>query len=357
MRILTILAALLTASPALAADRLSPLGWPAIPVRDPAHALLISVTPAGARLVAVGAHGLIIYSDDNGKSWHQAAVPTSETITSVDFADAQNGWAAGDQGVILHSTDGGAHWQMQLDGNQVLALMQTAASALAASSPGSDAGTRAENRATIMGAAGADKPFLTVLAASPQQATIFGAYRIAVRTEDGGKSWVDWSLHVGDPVSHNIYKATEVNGAIYLTGEAGVVLRSDDQGQNYAMQTVPDENSFLGILGTQQGSIITYGVAGEIYRSTDKGKTWTAAKSQSAADLADGLALRSGAILLAGIDGNLFISHDDGKNFTNAGANMKMGVYGLAQAANGDIVFVGSGGVRVEPASFVDKAP
>lgn len=347
----TVLAALLGAGQAVAADRFSPLHWPALQVRDPAHALLISIAHAGTRLVAVGEHGLIIYSDDNGQSWVQAAVPTSETITCVAFADMKNGWAAGGQGVILHSNDGGKTWQIQLTGTQVLTLMTAAAANLAAAHPGDDTAQRAVNRAGILAGAGDDKPFLTIMATDPQNVTVFGAYRFAVRTTDGGKTWSDWSLHVGDPVSHNIYDVSETGGAIYLTGEAGVVLRSDDQGETYAMVTVPDQNTFLGITGTPKNALLTYGVAGEIFRSADRGQSWMPSKSPSSSDITGGLSLQSGTILLTDEEGNVLESKDDGQSFTNAAPNLKMGVFGLIQAGNGDIVFVGSGGVRVEPAA------
>jgi photosystem II stability/assembly factor-like uncharacterized protein len=357
LSVVATLAALSVPGLAAASDQLSPMARPAIIVSNPAQDLLISVTRAGNRLVAVGEHGLIIYSDDNGQSWRQADVPTSETITAIAFADAQHGWAAGGQGVVLHSIDGGAHWQLQLTDDQVLPLMTKAAASFAAAHPGDDTADRAQRRAGILADAGDDKPFLTILAATPQDATVFGAYRLAVQTNDEGKTWEDWSLHVSDPVSHNIYKATQIGSAIYLTGEAGVVLRSDDGGQNYTMLTVPDQNTFLGILGTKQGAVLTYGVAGEIFRSTDKGQSWTQAQSPSNADLTDGIVLPSGTILLTSEDGNLFESQDDGKNFAPAGANLRMGVFGVTQAANGDLVFVGSGGVRVSPAASFAGAP
>ncbi|WP_297494761.1 YCF48-related protein [Acidocella sp.] len=355
--IFVMFACLASAETARASDQLSPMLRPAISVANPSQALLICISRADKRLVAAGEHGLIIYSDDNGQSWQQATVPTSETITAVAFADAQTGWAAGGQGVILHTTDGGVHWDLQLTDDQVLALMTKAAAAFAASHPGDDTADRAQHRANILADAGDDKPFLTIVATTPEDVTVFGAYRFAVHTTDEGKTWEDWSLHVGDPVSHNIYKATPIGSSIYLAGEAGVVLRSDDAGQSYSMVTVPDQNTFLGILGTKQAAIVTYGVAGEIFRSTDRGQSWKQAQSPSASDLTDGIILPSGVILLTSEDGNLFESQDDGQTFNVVGANLRMGVFGVTQAANGDLVFVGSGGVRVEPLSSFATMP
>jgi photosystem II stability/assembly factor-like uncharacterized protein len=34
-------------------------------------------------------------------------------LTSVWFLDSDQGWVVGDRGVILHTEDGGRHWQLQ----------------------------------------------------------------------------------------------------------------------------------------------------------------------------------------------------------------------------------------------------
>jgi photosystem II stability/assembly factor-like uncharacterized protein len=349
---LVLVVSLFFAGPAFAVPQLTELNSPAIIIRNPAQALLVSITNAGARLVAVGGHGLIIYSDDNGRTWRQASVPTSETITCVAFADAKNGWAAGGQGVVLHSTDGGESWHLQLTGDQVIKLMTASANEFAAVHPTDDAAQRALRRSGIFTDAGPDKPFLTILAVNPQTAIIFGAYRMTVFTTDGGKNWVDWSLNVGDPISHNIYAVAQIGPAIYLAGETGVVLRSDDQGQHFSMLTSPDPSTLFGILGTHKGTILTFGVAGEVFRSTDQGVSWAESNIAASSDLTGGLVLQSGNILTVSEDGGVFESKDDGLTFQNIAVNNGMAPFALTQAANGDIVFVGSGGVRVEPGSM-----
>ena len=78
--------------------------------------LLISADRAGDRIVAAGERGHIIYSDDGGESWKQGEVPVSVTLTGVDFGTEQHGWAVGHSGVVLHSSDAGATWDLQLTG-------------------------------------------------------------------------------------------------------------------------------------------------------------------------------------------------------------------------------------------------
>jgi photosystem II stability/assembly factor-like uncharacterized protein len=343
-----------TFNAAHAAQQASELYEQAIGVRQPSRAILISVAKAGNRLVAVGAHGLIIYSDDNGTSWTQAVVPSSETITSLGFATPQTGWAAGAQGVILHTQDAGKTWQLQLTGNQVLDLMTAEANRTAAAAPEDPASQRAVRRAGIFMQDGANKPFLSVLALNENSAIIFGAYRMAVMTNDGGKSWMDWSLHIGDPVSHNIYAATVVGSSIYLAEELGNILRSDDGGKSFSIVTSPDPSTFFGIRGTKQNSLLAFGVAGEVFRSVDRGQTWSESGLSAKADLTAGITLNSGNILMISADGTIFESTDDGSTFHAMSLNEGMALYDLVQASNGDIVFVGSNGVRVVKAALFE---
>ena len=74
---------------------------PAITSNKIKDSVLIEVARAGDRLVAVGAHGNIIYQSGDDNTWKQAAVPTSVLLTSIDFSDAQTGWATGHHGVII----------------------------------------------------------------------------------------------------------------------------------------------------------------------------------------------------------------------------------------------------------------
>ena len=70
------------------------------------HGLMLDVAQAGARLVAVGDRGHILYSDDQGQNWTQAKVPTRQLLTAVYFVDATHGWAVGHDAQILMSSPG-----------------------------------------------------------------------------------------------------------------------------------------------------------------------------------------------------------------------------------------------------------
>ena len=82
------------------------------PARLADRSLLTAIAAAGERLVAVGDRGIIVFSDDGGRNWSQAAsVPTQALLTGVCFLDAQHGIAVGHDLVALASSDAGRTWQ------------------------------------------------------------------------------------------------------------------------------------------------------------------------------------------------------------------------------------------------------
>ena len=85
-----------------------PLALPAVKSPLAARAPLNAVALAGIRLVAAGSRGHIVYSDDEGKSWTQADVPVSSDLLALHLPSARQGWAVGHEGVVLHTSDGGA---------------------------------------------------------------------------------------------------------------------------------------------------------------------------------------------------------------------------------------------------------
>ena len=51
-----------------------------------------------------------------GQTWTQISSGTIKSLRSVEFANDYIGWAVGDGGTILKSTDGGSSWSSQTSG-------------------------------------------------------------------------------------------------------------------------------------------------------------------------------------------------------------------------------------------------
>lgn len=267
-RAVLLAAAALLAQPALPAAIVAPaLERAAIAVRSPGRAVLLAVDKAGARLVAVGEHGVVALSDDQGMTWRQArAVPTSVSLAAVRFADERNGWAVGHAGVILRTADGGDTWSRQADGRS-LAQAVLAASTRSAD----DHQIRAAQRLVDDGP---DKPLMDILAFNAQQVLVVGAYGLAFETADGGKTWTSLMNRLDNPKGLHLNAVQSDGGTIYVAGEQGLLLRSDDRGKSFRKLQSPYAGSWFALAVTR-GSVIAAGLRGNAFASVDKGTTWS----------------------------------------------------------------------------------
>jgi photosystem II stability/assembly factor-like uncharacterized protein len=324
------------------------LDTPSIPVKNPADILLVAITRTpSSRLVAVGEHGVVIYSDDNGASWSQASVPVNVTLTCVAFATPDIGWAAGHFGAIVKTQDGGATWAVQLNGIQANQLTLTAAQDPAVATDPCPCAPLALRRAAHFMDEGPDKPFLCLIVLGPQKILACGAYRMAMLSNDGGVSWTDWSLHIYDKYSRNIYAAAMIGGASYLVAEEGLVFASTDDCNSFLPLAPTSNITLFGVLGAKDGSIIVYGVAGSAFRSTDAGKSWTAVTLASQDDITGGRVLESGSILLANEAGVIFKSTDNGATFTTIPGITPVPIFDIQEATDGSLITAGATGVIV----------
>src|SRR5688572_14605345 len=68
--------------------------------------------------ITVGKFGLILLTQDGGKTWQSRPSGTSVTLSGVSFADHQHGFVVGSGGTLLVTSDGGASWKPQDSGTK-----------------------------------------------------------------------------------------------------------------------------------------------------------------------------------------------------------------------------------------------
>ena len=59
---------------------------------------------------AVGQNGCIIKTTDGSANWSTQTSETTNLLESVCFVDESTGWAVGSNGCIIKTTDGGINW-------------------------------------------------------------------------------------------------------------------------------------------------------------------------------------------------------------------------------------------------------
>jgi photosystem II stability/assembly factor-like uncharacterized protein len=57
--------------------------------------------------------GMFYSSLPQTNPWKRQLSPVNSTLRSLSFADSLTGWAAGEDGIIIHTTDGGNNWEIQ----------------------------------------------------------------------------------------------------------------------------------------------------------------------------------------------------------------------------------------------------
>jgi photosystem II stability/assembly factor-like uncharacterized protein len=272
-----------------------------------AKSLLLGVARAGASLVAVGDHGHIVCSTDNGRTWTQSAVPSRAMLTGVSFPDALHGWAVGHDGVILCSADGGQTWRHQDQGDDLETI------------------------------------YLDVLFLDAQRGFAVGAYGKFISTQDGGKTW-----QRGAPCDHDIHYnrlTASPGGRLFLAGEGGSLLISSDAGRTWRQSAVPYDGSLFGYVPVDENTGVVHGLRGHILTSTDLGAVWTPHPSEIKALIMGGALLRSGAIVLGGQGGNFFVSRDHGTSFSHwKPRGFDGSVSDLTEADDGALIAVGEAG-------------
>ncbi|NPC55916.1 WD40/YVTN/BNR-like repeat-containing protein [Caenimonas soli] len=331
--------------------QVDPLQRPARSSAKAAGVAQLAVTQAGRRLVSVGERGVILYSDDDGVSWKQAAVPVSVTLTQVSFPAPELGWAVGHGGVVLHSTDAGATWSRKLDGVQAAQLVLDAVKL--SSDPTIAAGKAMLADAQRLVTEGADKPWLDVLFTTGKRGILVGAYGLALATEDGGMSWRSWTGRIPNPKGRHLYSVAAVDERIVLVGEQGSVFSSDDGGKTFAAHPTPYSGTYFGVLMLNKERWLAYGMVGNAWLTTDSGISWTQVDTRDAggASFTHGRRLPDGTVLLGTNGGDLLASRDHGRSFRKLGATRAGPVLGFAALADGALVLTGlRGPTRVSAA-------
>ncbi len=270
---------------ALAVPVADPLARPALPVRDAARRVLLGLARAGTRLVAVGERGLVLLSDDAGRNWRQApGVPTSATLTAVQFVDARHGWAVGHYGVVLHSGDGGEHWARQLEGTAAAALVETAAREQAEREPG-PAAQAALAEAQRLVQEGPDKPLFALRFEDARRGVVAGAYNLMLATEDGGNNWKSIGARLDNPRTAHLYALDAQGTQRLLAGEQGLLLHSADAGTRWARLQTPYGGSWFAVALLPDASWLVAGLRGTTLRSHDGGGQWRRVANEAPAGI------------------------------------------------------------------------
>lgn len=274
--------------------------------------VLLDVTAAGARLVAVGERGHVLLSDDQGKSWRQAkAVPTRTTLTCVHASDARTLWAAGHGGLIMTSADAGESWTVatgKADGPDVL---------------------------------------LAIRVDGTGRGLAVGGFGIALQTGDAGRTWAQVVLVDGEAGERHLNRIfVSARGAWLIAAEGGQVLRQGAPGERWQAIKTPYNGSLWGGIALGE-RLLACGMRGNLVISGDDGRSWTHQAIAEAGSFTAAAALADGRAALVGVDGTLVVAEPGLEKLRFHRLEDRATLTGVVALPSGSLVAATTAGMRL----------
>lgn len=285
----------------------------------PEKAPVIAVALAGKRVVAVGDYGIVILSDD-GKTYRQAkAVPTRAVLTSVFFLDDKRGWAAGHDGTLLATADGGETWQL------------------------------------LREEPGKERVLMSVWFENAQHGIAVGQFGLALETDDGGKTWRERRLvETGEQADKHLMQIfAAANGLVLVAAESGSIFRSEDGGRNWKAMQTDNKGSFWIGKALADGSLVIAGMRGHIYRSEDRGLHWKEIPSGTQQSLTGIIQRPDGGVAMVGNSGVVLNSQDSGRSFAVTVRPDRANLTAVVATSAGDALFSLTGTLAATTAAAV----
>ncbi len=215
---------------------------------------------------------------DGGATW---TTPYSSTsyyrLNAVCFTNTTNGYAVGDVGTLLHTTNAGDTWSFQsnpvaaayqylygvsfFDANHGIAV--GAAGSIIWTSDGSTWNTPSTNPGIYLNA---------VCFYSATNAIAVGSGGAIVKTTNGGVDWTSISAVNGNSLT--AVKFFNGNTGIAV-GATGTILRTTDGGDSWAEISAPATDAYRAISFYNISNGVISGDGPRLAKTTDGGLTWT----------------------------------------------------------------------------------
>ena len=195
-------------------------------------------------------------------------------LMDVWFANENQGWAAGAYGTLLHTSNGGRHWD--------------------------DWSHKVDNP---------DELHLNGVVGGPEGTLYLASeWGTVFRSTSAGENWEP--LETGYEGSFFGVLSNPVSGSVFAYGLLGTIYRSYDQGENWEEAPAMARASLLGGLATPDGALYFVGQGGTVTYSSDDGESFTPLVQSSRAGV-HGIALMA--------DGRFMVTGDGGSRLLSTG--------------------------------------
>jgi len=234
---------------------------------------------------AVGDSGTILKTTNGGISWLSIPIGTSNRLSKVSFTNANTGYIVGEGETILRTVDAGATWdyipcEMPLDlssiyfadANTGFAMDEQASVLLKTFNGGTTWKAIKSNisNTTISSVYFTDQSTGFAVGGYNSMPAPSRSTGVIIKTADGGVTWNTKEFDATGWLS-SVYFTDENTG--YVVGGSGIILKTTDGGLNWITLSSGTTN-WLSSVYFQDAST-GYAVGGNILKTTDAGSTWT----------------------------------------------------------------------------------
>ncbi len=183
---------------------------------------------------ACGERGTVLKTTDSGENWSALIVPDSVSFNDIYFTSEFSGFVVGEKGKIYGTADGGNSW-------------------VSVKSPVTE---------TLFG--------IAVL--SNGTAFIVGSKGNILQSTDNGMNWIRVNSFSSE-LLYGIHFLDDTQG--FIVGWNGTILQTLDGGRNWNRLPQFTDKYIRDIWFIDQTTGFTCGAGGELFRTQDKGLTWT----------------------------------------------------------------------------------
>jgi photosystem II stability/assembly factor-like uncharacterized protein len=286
--------------------------------------LLQSAVPQSGWIL--GEEGIMLHTEDGGRTWKTQTNSLaggfrllglgSADLRSACFVSAWWGWVVGRLGYILHTEDGGSHWTMQTgDTDKWLESV-----AFATSQSGwvvGEGGTilhSEDGGGTWRAQDSSTKDWLNSVAfATPQSGWAVGGIGTILHTEDAGATWKLQSSGISAELFSVAFVTPQSGWAV---GKGGTILHTGDGGRTWNAQSSGTKSRLYSVAFATLQSGWAVGDNGTILHTEDGGATWKAQTSGSGQDLWSVAFLSPQSGWGVGAGGTILHTEDGGSTWT-----------------------------------------
>lgn len=191
---------------------------------------------------AVGQTGTILKTTNGGDNWVSQVSGTANQLNSVRFFNASTGYTAGNTGTILKTTNGGTNWVAQTSGTTEhlfdMSMIDASTIYLAKNFSLTSSVLRTVNGGTNWTSQGITGSFNSIYFPSASTGYVVGSTSAGNRTTNSGANWIAMSF----PVAGNyrsVFFTSETTG--YCAGQLGagtspLMMKTTNAGVNWVDQ-------------------------------------------------------------------------------------------------------------------------